>query len=155
MFQRQSYIYSSACPFRCGLCSSPREPVNTLNLAASMTAGAAIPAKLDEETTPIVVENTNAHVDVVEVAHATAAAATATCVALKCAPGVTFNPVTCLCPCPTGFTDDVCSVYDCNFGVKDSVECYGIDCSAAGSSIICPQTCFNCPNPLADESARR
>jgi len=109
-----SYIFSSSCPFKCGLCSAStaNQQVNTLTLASPVTASP-------------------------------------TCVTLRCAPGVIFNPVTCMCPCPTGFTDDVCSLYDCDLGDKDSDECSGIDCSVPGSNIFCPQTCFNCPNPIA------
>lgn len=108
-----SYIYSSACPFACGLCtpSTANQQINTLSLAGAVTASPS-------------------------------------CTPLRCAAGVTFNPVTCVCPCPTGFVDDVCSVYDCELGDKDSAECYGIDCSAPGSNIICPQTCFDCPKPF-------
>jgi hypothetical protein len=62
---------------------------------------------------------------------------------ISCAFSITFDPLTCSCPCTTGFNlKPDCSQFDCNTQIVEPDECSILDCKHTNTQLICPKTCF-------------
>lgn len=68
------------------------------------------------------------------------------CAQITCAYGITFDPLSCKCPCPPGFITATCSQYDCSARIEDDeTVCPFISTCSESDHTSCPRKCFGCP----------